>query len=65
MSQGMQSALMTIKAEYRTVIVLKHFVGCSYDEISQILDLPEKKVKSRLYTGRQLLKDALTKSGMH
>jgi len=64
-SQGMQTALMTIQAEYRTVIVLKHFVDCSYTEISQILDLPEKKVKSRLYTGRQLLKEALTKSGMH
>ncbi len=65
MSQGMQSALMTIQAEYRTVIVLKHFVDCSYTEIGQILDLPEKKVKSRLYTGRQLLREALTKSGMH
>ena len=65
MSEGMQTALMTIKAEYRTVIVLKHFVDCSYEEISQILDVPEKKVKSRLYTGRQLLKEALTKSGMH
>ena len=65
MSQGMQKALMTIKAEYRTVIVLKHFVDCSYVEISQILDLPEKKVKSRLYSGRQLLREALTKSGMH
>ena len=65
MSTGMQSALMTIKAEYRTVIVLKHFVDCSYNEISQILDIPEKKVKSRLYTGRPLLKDALTKHGIH
>ena len=65
MSQAMQAALMTIKAEYRTVIVLKHFVDCSYNEISLILDIPEKKVKSRLYTGRQLLKDALTKHGMH
>lgn len=65
MSEGMQTALMTIKAEYRTVIVLKHFVDCSYEEISQILDVSEKKVKSRLYTGRQLLKEALTKSGMH
>lgn len=65
MSQGMQTALMTIKAEYRTVIVLKHFVDCSYEEIGQILNMPEKKVKSRLYTGRQLLKEALTKSGMH
>ena len=65
MSQGMQTALMTIKAEYRTVIVLKHFVDCSYEEIGQILNMPEKKVKSRLYTGRQLLKEALTKNGMH
>lgn len=65
MSDSMQQALMTIKAEYRTVIVLKHFVDCSYEEISQILDLPEKKVKSRLYTGRQLLKEALTKRGLH
>jgi len=65
MSQGMQTALMTIKAEYRTVIILKHFADCSYTEIGQILDLSEKKVKSRLYTGRQLLKEALTTSGMH
>lgn len=65
MSQGMQAALMTIKAEYRTVIILKHFVDCSYEEIAQILDIPEKTVKSRLYTGRQLLKDAITRHGMH
>lgn len=65
LTDGLQSALMEIKAEYRTVIVLKHFLECSYVEIGEILDLPEKTVKSRLYTGRQLLKDALTKSGMH
>ena len=65
LESGMQAALMTIKPEYRTVIILKHFVDCSYQEISQILDISEKKVKSRLYTGRQLLKDALDKSGLH
>ena len=65
MSQGMQEALMNIKAEYRTVIVLKHFVDCSYQEIATILDITEKKVKSRLYTGRQLLKQELTASGIH
>ena len=54
-----QSALMTIKTEYRTVIVLKHFLDCNYLEISQILEISEKMVKSRLYSGRQLLKDAL------
>ena len=65
LESGIQAALMSIKPEYRTVIILKHFVDCSYHEISQILDISEKKVKSRLYTGRQLLKDALDKSGMH
>ena len=59
-SAGVQAALMTIKTEYRTVVVLKHFLGCSYVEISEILEIPEKKVKSRLYTARQQLKDALT-----
>jgi RNA polymerase sigma-70 factor (ECF subfamily) len=65
LESGIQAALMTIKPEYRTVIILKHFVDCSYQEISQILAIPEKKVKSRLYTGRQLLKDALDKRGLH
>jgi RNA polymerase sigma-70 factor (ECF subfamily) len=51
---------MTMKTDYRSVVILKHFMGCSYMEISQILDVPEKKVKSRLYTARQQLKDALT-----
>jgi RNA polymerase sigma-70 factor (ECF subfamily) len=62
---GLQSALMAIKPEYRTVIVLKHYLECSYVEISEILAIPEKTVKSRLYTGRQLLKDALAKSDVH
>jgi len=64
-SDIVQMALMTIKQEYRSVIVLKHFLDCSYGEISEILGIPEKKVKSRLYTGRQLLKDALKKSRLH
>jgi RNA polymerase sigma-70 factor, ECF subfamily len=54
-----QSALQAIKTDYRSVIVLKHFMGCSYVEISQVLDIPEKTVKSRLYTARQQLKEAL------
>ncbi len=65
LSEGVQEALMSIKTDYRAVIVLKHFMGCSYGEIGQILDIPEKKVKSRLYSARQLLKDALTTTSIH
>ncbi len=64
-SRHLQSALMTIKPEYRMVIVLKHFIDCNYLEISQILDIPEGRVKSRLYSGRQLLKEALEAERLH
>ncbi len=59
-SAGVQAALMTITTDYRTVVILKHFLGCSYVEISEVLEIPETTVKSRLYTARQQLKDALT-----
>ena len=65
LSAGVQNALMSIKADYRSVIVLKHYLGCSYSEIGEILDVPEAKVKSRLYTARQQLKDTLTRTGVH
>ena len=62
--RSVQGALMHIKPEYRTVIVLKHFLGCSYHDMSEILQLPEKTVKSRLFTARQLLKEALLDRGV-
>lgn len=65
LSEGMQAALMTISADYRAVVVLKHLLGCSYHEISDVLEIPEKTVKSRLYTARQLLQQTLTERGLH
>lgn len=58
-----QSALQNLKPEYRTVIILKHINGLSYKEMSEILDIPEKTVKSRLFSARQLLKDELIRKG--
>ena len=65
LGEGMEAALMMIKTEYRAVIILKHVLGCSYIEISEVLDIPEKKVKSRLYSARQLLQERLTQQGLH
>jgi RNA polymerase sigma-70 factor (ECF subfamily) len=59
LSNRVQGALMELSEDYRTVVVLKHFSGCSYQQISGILQLPEKTVKSRLYTARQVMKKAL------
>ena len=58
-----QLALLSIKPEYRAVIVLKHFLDSSYEDMSEILGIPDKTVKSRLFTARQALKEALNGHG--
>lgn len=59
-----QAALMSLAFEYRVVIVLRHFNDCDYREISEILEIPEKTVKSRLFTARALMKESLLKRGI-
>ena len=60
---AIESVLMTIKDEYRTVLVLRHFADLSYEEIGEVIDLPAKTVKSRLFTARRLLRDGLVERG--
>ncbi len=62
--QLIQDALMSLKAEYRLVLILKHFQNFSYQDIAQVLNISEKKVKSRLFTARQLLGQLLTIKGI-
>jgi RNA polymerase sigma-70 factor (ECF subfamily) len=56
-------ALADLGQHYRVVIVLKHVLGYSYREIGEILDLPEKTVKSRLFSARQRLRTVLLEKG--
>jgi len=65
LSREIQGGLMDLKEDYRTVIVLRHFSECSYSQISEILQIPEKTVKSRLYSARQLMKETLQARGVH
>ncbi len=62
--EKLEDAILNLPVEYRVVIVLRHFHDLSYEEMGMILDLPEKTVKSRLFTARQLLKDILIKAGL-
>ena len=52
-------ALEQLTPEYRAVVVLRHFAGQSYGEIAEALSIPEKTVKSRLYSARQRLGELL------
>jgi RNA polymerase sigma-70 factor (ECF subfamily) len=53
------SALLELKPDDRAVVVLKHFVSFSYEEISEVLGIPVKTVRSRLFTARERLRDSL------
>ncbi len=61
---AVQRALMKLKPEYRSVIVLSHFEDLSYEEIADVLRIPVKKVKSRLFSARQLLRRILVQKGV-
>lgn len=58
-----QTALATLDADFRAVLVLREIEGYPYDTIAEILDLPIGTVRSRLHRARlemrELLKDAL------
>jgi RNA polymerase sigma-70 factor (ECF subfamily) len=64
LSRAIEDTLLQIKPELRAVIVLRHLLHLSYQDMGDILQLPEKTVKSRLYSARQLLRDLLLRRGM-
>lgn len=63
LSRAIQDCLMGLREQYRIVVVLRHFSDLSYREISDVLEIPEKTVKSRLYSARQMMKEALMHRG--
>ncbi len=63
-SAQIQEALMELSVDYRTVVVLKHLQELPYADISQILDIPEKTVKSRLFSARVQMREILVQKGV-
>jgi RNA polymerase sigma-70 factor (ECF subfamily) len=61
--ERVQDAVAQLPLDYRRLIVLRHFGNLSYQDMSGALSIPEKTVKSRLYTARQMLKDILIRKG--
>ena len=58
-----QMALIKLGEDQRVVIILRHFIDLSYRQIGEVLGIPEKTVKSRLYSARQRMKEILTGAG--
>lgn len=52
-------AVMKLKTQIRITIVLHYIEGYSVEEVGKILKIPAGTVKSRLHSGRKLLKEEL------
>jgi RNA polymerase sigma-70 factor (ECF subfamily) len=52
-------ALLQLTPEQRDVIVLRHFAEMRYEQIAAALRIPDKTVKSRLFSARQRLCELL------
>lgn len=60
----LEAALQELSMDHRSVLVLKHLEGMSYEEVAAVLGIPEKTVKSRLFSARMTLRDVLKKRGL-
>lgn len=54
-----ETALNELPDSYKSVVVLREIQGLSYDEISEIEDIPVGTVRSRINRGRRILREIL------
>ena len=62
--EEIQRALLALDLKYRLAVIVRHFLNLSYEEAAEVLSVPTKTVKSRLFTARQLLREIL-RDGTH
>lgn len=62
LQEKVQECMNGLDDEYREVLVLRDIQGFSYDEIRDILNVPDGTVKSRLFRARDALKNSLKKA---
>ncbi|HUP45116.1 MAG TPA: sigma-70 family RNA polymerase sigma factor [Thermoanaerobaculia bacterium] len=54
-----QRGLLQLEMKYRLAVIAYHFLQLSYEEAAYVLSVPERTVKSRLFTARQQLREIL------
>ncbi len=59
LGRRVKKAVMSLPQDHRAVLILKHYQGLSYNEISEILGCPLGTVKSRMHYALIELKKAL------
>jgi len=59
MQTELRQAIVSLPADYRSVIELRHFQELNYEEIANALNIPMGTVKTRLFRARRMLRDQL------
>jgi RNA polymerase sigma-70 factor (ECF subfamily) len=59
LGKAIETAIGSLRPEYRSCIMLRHVEGRSYEEIAATLDLPLGTVKTYIHRARKQLQDAL------
>ena len=54
-----QNAINKLKKEYKMVILLYYSKGLKYKEISEVLNIPQNTIKTRLRRAKEILKNEL------
>lgn len=62
--RAIRQALAELPPEQRVTVVLRHFHGLSYREMSEIVGVPEGRIKSRLFSARVKLRKQLAAKGL-
>lgn len=63
-AEFVRQTLMLLSDEHRAVLLLKHYLDLSYEQMAEILEIPQRTVKSRLYEARRGLRARLSKAGL-
>ena len=59
MQAELRQAIVTLPADYRAVLELRHFQELNYEEMAEALKIPVGTVKTRLFRARRMLRDRL------
>jgi RNA polymerase sigma-70 factor, ECF subfamily len=63
-SRRVRKAVLQLTEAQRDVVVLRHFAELRYEQVAAALGIPEKTVKSRLFSARQRLCELLAAERM-
>jgi len=61
--RALQSAMATLRPDQREAVVLRYEDGLSYEEIGQVLGIPEVTARSHVHRARKELARLLTAAG--